>query len=86
MTPPLDVTGWVWTTTTVVGAVVTVTLLVVLGAHVLVAAISPAGRTRAWDTSVIRRRLERGAIPLAAGFAAVVIVRFVLILVEHHGP
>jgi hypothetical protein len=52
----------------------------------LVVAISPAGRTRAWDTSVIRRRLERGAIPLAAGFAAVVIVRFVLILVEHHGP
>jgi hypothetical protein len=84
--PALTIAGWVWTTTTAVGAVVSVTLLGFLGADVLAAAISAGDGSRARGGSAIRRRLERVAIPLAVCFVAVVSARFVLILVKHHGP
>jgi hypothetical protein len=84
--PALSVAGWLWTTTTAVGAVVSVTLLGFLGADVLATAISAGDRSRTRGGSAIRCRLERVAIVLAVCFVAVVSARFVLILVEHHGP
>jgi hypothetical protein len=79
------VAGWVWTTTTVVGAVVAVALVAILSADVLAAAISP-GDERRRRPGAGHRRLMRVAVPLAACFLAVVTVRFVLIVAEHPGP
>lgn len=84
MQAPLAVTGWLWTTTTVLGAVAALTLLGILSADVLVAATSPDDGRHV--RGPLRGRLGRLAIPLAAFFVAVVIVRFALILANHHGP
>lgn len=80
------VAGWVWTTTTVVGAVVAVALVAILSADVLAAAISPGDERRRRPSGAGHRRLMRVAVPLAACFLAVVTVRFVLIVAEHPGP
>jgi hypothetical protein len=80
------VAGWVWTTTTVVGAVVAVALVAILSADVLAAAISPGEGQRRRPRGAPHRRLMRIAVPLAACFLAVVTVRFVLIVAEHPGP
>jgi hypothetical protein len=80
------VAGWVWTTTTVVGAVVAVALVAILSVDLFAAAISPDDGRRLRRSAAGHRRLVRVAVPLAACFAAVVTVRFALILVEHPGP
>lgn len=80
MTTPLAVAGWVWQTTTVVAALATAASIVVLTAHVLVTA---AGRSREGSR---RRGLRRLAVPFVACFAAVVIVRLAIILIERPGP
>jgi len=80
------VAGWVWTTTTVVGAVAAVALVAILSADVLAAAISPEDEQRRRPSGAGHRRLMRVAVPLAACFLAVVTVRFVLIVLKHPGP
>lgn len=80
------VAGWVWTATTVVGAVVAVALVATLSADVLAGAISPGAGRRGRPGGASHRRLIRVAVPLAACFLAVVTVRFVLIVAEHPGP
>jgi hypothetical protein len=80
------VAGWVWTTTTVVGAVATVALVAILCADLLAAAISPDDGQRRRPSGAGHRRLMRVALPLAACFLAVVTLRFVLIVAEHPGP
>lgn len=80
------VAAWVWTTTTVVGAVAAVALVAILSADLLAAAISPGNGQRRWPHGAGHRRLMRIAVPLAACFLAIVTVRFVLIVVEHPGP
>jgi hypothetical protein len=80
------VVEWVWTTTTVVGAVVVVALVAILSADVLAAAVSPGDGQRRWASGAGHQRLMRVAVPLAACFLAVVTVRFVLIVAEHPGP
>lgn len=80
------VAGWVWTTTTVVGAVAAVALVAILSADLLAAAISPGDGQRRRVSGAGHRRLMRVAVPLATCFLAVVTVRFVLIVVEHPGP
>jgi hypothetical protein len=86
MTATLAVAGWVWTTTTVVGTVVTLALIALFGADVVVAAISPADRRRVGSKSARRRRLEQVAVVIGALFVAIVVVRFTLILVDNPGP
>jgi hypothetical protein len=83
--PPVAVAGWVWTITTVVGAVLSVTLLGILAADVLTSAISSA-EARDEPRPAKRLRPDRITITLAVSFLAVVSARFVLILVRHHGP
>jgi hypothetical protein len=80
------VAGWVWTTTTVVGAAAAVALVAILSADVLAAAISPRDGQRRLPRGAGDLRLMRVAVPLAACFLAVVTVRFVLIVAEHPGP
>jgi hypothetical protein len=81
------VAGWVWTTTTVVGSLAAVALVVFLSVDLLVAAISPGDGRRLWPSRAAGHcRLMRVAVPLGACFVAVAIVRFVLIVVEHPGP
>jgi hypothetical protein len=82
----LAVAGWVWTTTTVVGTVVTLALVGLFGADVVTAAISPADRRRVGSKSARRRRLEQVATVIAVLFVAIVVVRFALILIDHPGP
>ena len=79
-TLPLAVSGWIWTSTTVVAIVVTAALLAVMGAHVLVTAAA-GSRARA-----LRRKLIRAAIPLFGGFVVVIGVRLAIILIERPGP
>jgi hypothetical protein len=78
-TAPLAVAGWLWTSTTVLAALVTAALVAVLAAHVF-ATVLP----RADD--LVRRKLARAAIPLLACFVALAIVRFALILAGRPGP
>jgi hypothetical protein len=80
MTIPLAVAGWVWTTSTVVIAVITLELLAVLVAHVLLTAAAGSG------TRLLRRRLATATIPLLACFAAVIGLRLAMILIERPGP
>jgi hypothetical protein len=80
------VAGWVWTTTSVAGAVVAVVLVAILSVDLLLTAISPADAQRPSPSEAGHRRLMRVAVPLAACFLAVVIVRFALIVAEHPGP
>jgi hypothetical protein len=77
---PFAVASWVWTSSTVVVAVVTVGLLAVLIAHVLVTAAAGSG------ARLLRRRLAIAAIPLLACFAVAVGVRLAIILIERPGP
>jgi hypothetical protein len=86
MTATLAVAGWVWTTTTVVGTVVTLALIALFGADVVAAAISPVDRRRVGSKSARRRRLEQVAVVIGALFVAIVVVRFTLILVDNPGP
>jgi hypothetical protein len=86
MTATLAVAAWVWTTTTVVGTVVTLALIGLFGADVVATAISPADSPRARSKSERRRRLEQVAAVIGALFVAIVVVRFTLILVDYPGP
>ena len=80
------VARWVWTTTTVVGAVLAVALLVILSIDVLVAAIGPGERRLAQTRGDSRRRTQRVVLSLGACFVVVVAVRFVVIYLQHRGP
>jgi hypothetical protein len=80
------VAGWVWTTTTVVGSVVAVALVAILSVDLFAGAISRGDGQRSWPHWKGERRLMGVAIPLAACFVAIVIVRFALIVAEHPGP
>ena len=82
----LAVAAWVWTTTTVVGTVVTLALIGLFGADVVATAISPADGRRVGGKSARRRRLEQIAVVIGALFVAIVVVRFTLILVDNPGP
>ena len=86
MTTTLAVAGWVWTTTTVVGTVVTLALIGLFGADVVAAAISPADSRPVRSKSARRRRLQQVAAVIGALFVAIVVVRFTLILVDNPGP
>jgi hypothetical protein len=86
MTPSLAVAGWVWTTTTALGAIVAVALLGLLGADVLATAVSLPDERRPRGDPARRRRLGRIAVVVAALFVAVVLVRFALIIVDYPGP
>ena len=86
MTTTLAVAGWVWTTTTAVGTVVTLALIGLLGADVVAAAISPADGRPVRRKSARRRRLQQVATVIGALFVAIVVVRFTLILVDNPGP
>jgi hypothetical protein len=77
---PVAVAGWVWTTSTIVMAVITAELLAVLVAHVLLTAAAGSG------TRLLRRRLVTVTIPLLACFVAVIGVRLAIILIERPGP
>jgi hypothetical protein len=76
----------VWTTTTVVGAAITVALVCLLGLDVLAAAVAPARGRVGRSESKERRRLVRIAAVVAALFVVVVAVRLALILVDYPGP
>jgi hypothetical protein len=80
VTTPIAMAGWVWLTTTVVAALATAAAIAVLMAHVLVTA---AGGSREGSR---RRSLRRLAVPLVACFAAVVLVRLTIIVIERPGP
>lgn len=76
---PVAVASWLWTSSTVLAAAITVALLAVLLAHVLVAAAAPQAR-------VLRRQLAVLAVPLLACFFVAVVVRLAFILIERPGP
>jgi hypothetical protein len=77
---------WAWTTTTVLGAVATLSLIGILTAHILLAAMSRADpKERGEDPEAIQRPLVSAAIPLLALLFVVILVRFGLILAERPG-
>jgi hypothetical protein len=77
---------WAWTTTTVIGAVVTLSLIGILTAHILLAAMSGAGpKERSESPARIQRPLVIAAIPLLALLLVVICVRFGLLLAERPG-
>jgi hypothetical protein len=74
---------WAWTTTAVIGAVVTLSLIGILSAHILLAATWHAVPTRRGQgLTAIQRRLVTAAVPLLALLLVVILVRFGLILAE----
>ena len=78
--------GWAWTTTTVIGAVVTLSLIGILTAHILLAATSrPGSKERGEGPATIQQQLVTVAVPLLALFLVVILVRFGLILAERPG-
>ena len=76
--------GWLWLTTTVVGALAAAGLLAALGLDVLAATISRTGTgLRGTERG---RRVTRPVVALAAVLAAAVLIRFGLILHARPGP
>jgi hypothetical protein len=77
---------WAWTTTAVIGAVVTLSLIGILSAHVFLAATwHTVPNRRGQGLTAIQRRLTPAVVPLLVLLLVVILVRFGLVLAERPG-